>query len=72
MQELALLLSIGALLLFCLLTGAVLATNVGSRFMAFIERSFLDRVPGYRLIKSLTGSFTAVGEAGHFAVAAVK
>ena len=70
--ELALLLSIGALLLVCFSAGVLLKTQIGSRFITFVERSFLDRVPGYTLIKSLTGSFTAVGEAGHFAVAAVN
>ena len=70
--EAALLLSILAIVLICFLAGLVLASRIGSMLIGFLERSVLDRVPGYRLIKSLTTSFATVSDKAHFPVAIVN
>jgi uncharacterized membrane protein len=69
--EIALLLGILIILLLCFLTGLIAATRIGSSISDIIERGFLDRVPGYKLIKGLTSSYAQVTSGSQFSVASV-
>jgi uncharacterized membrane protein len=69
--EVAVLLALLVILLLCFLTGLIAGTQIGSSVSLFFERTFLDRVPGYKLIKGLTQSYVRVTEQAQFAVAVV-
>ncbi|MFC1516855.1 DUF502 domain-containing protein [Thermodesulfobacteriota bacterium] len=51
--------------------GLVLRSETGKRLGRWIERATLDRLPGYTVLKSLTGSFKGTEEGGAFRPALV-
>jgi uncharacterized membrane protein len=69
--EVAMLLAFLIIILLCFVTGLIAGTQIGSSVSLFFERTFLDRVPGYKLIRGLTQSYARVTEQSQFAVAAV-
>jgi len=51
---------VGALLLvvlLCYFTGALVRTRWGKRLRGWVERCFLERIPGYRMVRSLTHQY---------------
>jgi uncharacterized membrane protein len=69
--EVGLLVAIAIILFVCFLTGLIAKTSIGAGISRFFEKTFLDRVLGYKLIKGLTQSFARVTEQSQFSVAAV-
>jgi uncharacterized membrane protein len=59
-------------ILACFLAGIVVRTGPGLRAKNAIERSLLERVPGYSMIRSLTARLTGRQEDETFAVALVE
>jgi uncharacterized membrane protein len=60
--EVAFLLSLLAVALLCFAAGLVLRTGMGAAANAWIERVILERVPGYTMVRNLTGRFSGAGE----------
>jgi uncharacterized membrane protein len=56
--EIALVLSVLAILLLCFIAGLVVRTGLGSSIVHRIEGSVLNRIPGYELLKNLTQRFS--------------
>jgi uncharacterized membrane protein len=57
-----LLLSLLAVAGLCFAAGLVLRTGIGSRSNAWLERVILERLPGYTMVRNLTGRFSGAGE----------
>ena len=55
------LLSLALILLVCFVVGVAVSTRVGRAVREVIEREFLERLPGYRLIRSLTQRLAGQG-----------
>ena len=60
--EVAFLLSLLAVAGLCFAAGLVLRTGLGAKSNAWFERVVLERVPGYTMVRNLTGRFTGAGE----------
>ena len=60
--EVVLLLSLLAVAALCFAAGLVLRTGIGARSNAWLERVILERVPGYTMVRNLTGRFAGAGE----------
>jgi uncharacterized membrane protein len=60
--EVAFLLSLLAVAALCFAAGLILRTGIGSKSNAWLERVILERVPGYTMVRNLTGRFSGAGE----------
>lgn len=56
----------------CFLAGLVVRTGPGLRAKNALERTLLERIPGYRLLRGLAGRVTGMQEDSTFAVALVE
>lgn len=56
------LLSLAVILLVCFIVGVAMSTRVGRAAGKRIERGFLERLPGYALIRSLTQRVAGQGD----------
>ena len=57
--EVAFLLGVLLIVLLCFVSGLLLSTRLGSRINEAVERAILDRVPGYRFVRTLTDRFNS-------------
>ena len=46
-----------SVVLMCYITGLLVRTRWGSRLRHWIERSFLERIPGYKMVRSLAHQY---------------
>jgi uncharacterized membrane protein len=60
------------LLLLCFLTGLMFRTRTVASAGSWFERSFLHRLPGYRMARTLTRQFTGGEETSAFAPAVMR
>jgi uncharacterized membrane protein len=60
------------LITVCFLAGLAVRTGPGLRTKNAIERSLLEKIPGYSLLRGLTGRVTGTREDATFAVALVE
>jgi uncharacterized membrane protein len=60
------------LIAICFLAGLAVRTGPGLRAKNAIERTVLERIPGYSLLRGLTGRLTGTREDATFAVALVE
>jgi uncharacterized membrane protein len=65
-------LALGILLAGCFLTGLVTRTPLGVRTGLWVERTILNRVPGYRMVRTLTKQFAGSEDASQFAPAVMR
>lgn len=67
--EMATILALLLILLLCLVTGLIARTRAGAAIGRWLERTLLERTPGYRLIKSLTTRISGDAAGSRFAPA---
>jgi len=60
------------LVAICFLAGAVVRTTPGKRAQEALDRNLLERIPGYTLVRGLTGRITGQDEGALFAAALVE
>ncbi|MDJ0848215.1 MAG: hypothetical protein QNK04_07555 [Myxococcota bacterium] len=70
--DVSLLVAGAVVLLTCFLTGLVIRTELGDRANRWIERTVLERLPGYTLIKSLTRRFAGTETSERWRVARAR
>lgn len=56
----------------CFVAGLVVRTGLGLRAKNALERTLLEKIPGYSLVRGLTGRVTGSSEDATFAVALVE
>ena len=59
-------LGIVVLLVICFLAGAAVRTRLGERASGWVDKNVLGRIPGYSVLKGMTGQMSGQGEAGMF------
>jgi uncharacterized membrane protein len=64
--------ALGILLAACFLLGFMSQTSTGGVINAWLERTFFDRLPGYRLARNLTQGVSGSDETQSFPVALVR
>jgi len=64
--------AIAIILSACFVAGVVVRTGPGRRAQNALERSLLERIPGYSLIRSLLGRIAGTSDDATFAVALVE
>ena len=60
------------IILVCFLAGVIVRTGPGRRLKEALDRRFLERIPGYTMIRGLAGRITGQGEGETFAAALVE
>jgi len=65
-------LALGILLALCFFTGLVTRTRLGIAIGHWMERTILQRVPGYKMARTLTKQFTGSEDASDFAPAVMR
>jgi len=65
-------LALGLLLALCFLTGLATRTRMGISAGKWMERTVLQRVPGYKMARTLTKQFAGSEEASDFAPAVMR
>ncbi len=61
-----------AVLSFCFATGLLVRTRLGRGASDFLERNLLERIPGYRLVRSLSQQAVGQAQGSQFAAALVE
>lgn len=54
------LIAVATIIVLCFLAGLFARSKIAAKFVASLEARFLDNIPGYKFLKSMTGSVTGI------------
>ena len=64
--DIAIFLTVAIILLICLIIGLIARTKLGQNIGSWFEKNIFMRLPGYKLLKSLSDRFTGAQSSEHF------